>query len=61
MKVQGNESHSRSLRRMGVFVLVMLPIVIGLGIWQLERAAYKQGLMDAYFDKLGGLPKPLLG
>ena len=61
MKVQGNESHSRSLQRMGLFVLVMLPVVIALGIWQLERAAYKQELMDAYFDKLGGLPQPLLG
>lgn len=41
---------------MTLFVVLMLPLVIGLGIWQLERAAYKQSLMDAYFDKLGALP-----
>jgi len=59
MKVEGNESHRTSLRRMTVFVIVMLPLVIGLGVWQLHRAAYKQSLMDDYFDKLGGLPTPL--
>ena len=42
--------------RMTLFVIVMLPLVLSLGAWQLERAAYKQGLMDAYFDKLGALP-----
>jgi len=45
--------------RMTLFVVLMLPLVVGLGFWQLERAAYKQGLMDAYFDKLGALPVPL--
>lgn len=42
--------------RMTLFVVIMLPAVLALGVWQLERAAYKQSLMDAYFDKLGGLP-----
>jgi len=61
MKVEGNESNKTSLRRMAVFVMVMLPLVIGLGIWQLQRAAYKQSLMDDYFAKLGGLPTQLSG
>jgi len=59
MKVQGNESNRSSLMRMAWFVAVMLPVVIGLGIWQLQRATYKQSLMDSYFDKLGGLPVAL--
>ena len=57
MKVESNESSSRSLRRMAVFVALMLPLVTALGFWQLDRAAYKQSLMDAYFEKLGGLPE----
>lgn len=45
--------------RMTLFVVLMLPLVLSLGGWQLQRAAYKQDLMDAYFDKLGGLPRAL--
>jgi len=56
MQGKGNASQKTSLRRMAVFVVVMLPLVVGLGVWQLQRAAYKQSLMDSYFDKLGGLP-----
>ena len=41
---------------MTLFVVLMLPLVLGLGVWQLERADYKQSLMDQYFDQLGGLP-----
>ena len=61
MTEEGNDrqNKARSLRRMAVFVGVMLPVVIGLGIWQLQRADYKQTLADAYFDKLGGLPVSL--
>jgi len=33
--------------------------VLGLGVWQLQRAAYKQTLIDAYFDQLGGLPQSI--
>lgn len=45
--------------RMTLFVLIMLPLVLFLAVWQLDRAAYKQSLMDAYFDKLGALPMEL--
>ena len=34
----------------------MLPVVAGLGFWQLERAAEKQALEDGYFDRMGMLP-----
>ncbi len=45
--------------KMNLFVLIMLPLVLGLGVWQLQRANYKQGLQDTYFDQLGGLAIPL--
>lgn len=44
---------------MTLFVVLMLPLVLSLGVWQLDRASYKQGLQDAYFDKLGALPVAL--
>ena len=58
--------HSDNVRfradwRMTLFVLAMLPLVVGLGIWQLRRADFKQQLADAYFDQLGGLPQVLTG
>jgi surfeit locus 1 family protein len=33
--------------------LVLLPVLIGLGHWQLERAAWKQGLVDAHAARIG--------
>ena len=49
----------RSDWKMTTFVVLMLPTVILLGVWQLQRADYKRGLEDAYFDQLGALPQPL--
>ena len=31
-----------------IATLVLLPVLVGLGQWQLERAAWKQGLVDAH-------------
>jgi len=42
--------------RMTLFVILMLPLVLSLGFWQLSRADYKQGLETAYLEKLGALP-----
>lgn len=42
--------------RMSLFVLIFLPVTLGLGAWQLERANYKRSLEDAYFDALGSRP-----
>lgn len=36
-----------------IFVLVMLPTVVSLGVWQLKRADEKAALEEAYFDQLG--------
>ncbi|MEZ5558569.1 MAG: SURF1 family protein [Pseudomonadales bacterium] len=41
--------------RMSVFVAVMLPTVIALGFWQLDRAAEKRGYQARYFDNVGML------
>lgn len=67
MKVQGDERAevercvgAKKDWRMTLFVVVMLPLVLGLAVWQLQRADYKQALMDSYFDKLGGLPQTLV-
>lgn len=50
---------------MTVFTVIMLPVVSGLGFWQLERAAEKRGYQERYFDRLGMLPvappQPLSG
>jgi surfeit locus 1 family protein len=41
---------------MTVFVVIMLPVVLVLAFWQLERAAEKRGYQERYFDRLGMLP-----
>jgi surfeit locus 1 family protein len=41
--------------------LVLLPVLIGLGNWQLERAAWKQGLVDAHAARIGEPAQPLPG
>lgn len=39
------------------FVVVMLPLVVALGFWQLQRAAEMRGYQERYFDRLGMLPQ----
>ncbi|MFM7120571.1 MAG: SURF1 family protein [Gammaproteobacteria bacterium] len=48
-------------RPMTVFVLVMLPLVVALGTWQLQRAAVKSGLEEAFFARLAEPARPLTG
>jgi len=42
--------------RMTAFVLVLLPILLALGHWQLDRAAEKRRYLEAFIDRQGGLP-----
>ena len=42
-----------------LFVLIMLPVVISLGFWQLGRAAEKEALELSYIEREGGSPLPL--
>jgi surfeit locus 1 family protein len=42
--------------RMSVAVVVLLPLTVALGIWQLHRAAEKRALEDARLASFGTLP-----
>jgi len=44
---------------MTVVVMVLLPGVIALGLWQLDRGAQKRVLETAYLNKLTALPLPV--
>jgi len=41
---------------MTLFVLILLPIVLTLGVWQLSRGAEKRALESDYLDRLTSLP-----
>ncbi|WP_083567401.1 SURF1 family protein [Hyphomicrobium sp. CS1GBMeth3] len=49
----------RSLIWPGVFTLAALPILIGLGVWQVERLAWKNSLIAAINEGLGKARAPL--
>ena len=42
--------------KMTVFVAAMLPTVVSLGMWQVERGAEKRALESAYLNRLTALP-----
>jgi surfeit locus 1 family protein len=53
---------ARSLRTLivpGLFTLVGLAILIGLGVWQLERLHWKEGLISALDERLSAPPVAL--
>jgi surfeit locus 1 family protein len=39
--------------------LALLPVLVGLGQWQLERAAWKQGLVDTHAARISEPAQPL--
>ena len=41
------------------FVIVMLPLLLSLGNWQVQRGALKRDLESQYLEKLTELPKPV--
>ena len=41
------------------FVIVMLPLLLRLGNWQVQRGALKRDLESQYLEKLTELPKPV--
>jgi surfeit locus 1 family protein len=43
--------------KMSVFVAVMLPLVVALGFWQLERAAEKRWYESRQLQRMGQLPQ----
>ena len=44
---------------MTAFVIVMLPLLLSLGYWQVQRGALKRDLENQYLEKLTELPKPI--
>lgn len=42
--------------KMTTFTLVLLPVVLSLGLWQLDRAEEKRRFESLYLDRIGGLP-----
>ncbi|MDQ8699349.1 SURF1 family protein [Hyphomicrobium sp. LHD-15] len=58
--------NSQPARRGGIVVatvmtLIALPILIGLGVWQLERKAWKESLLTAIAERTKQEPVDLLG
>jgi surfeit locus 1 family protein len=49
----------RSLLWPAVFTLAVLPILLGLGIWQLQRLAWKEGLIASIHAEISKPPAPL--
>lgn len=52
----------KGLRRLllpGLVALIALLILLGLGTWQVERLAWKQGILDRIAAAEAGPPKPL--
>jgi len=41
---------------MSVFVALALPVVVGLGVWQLERAAGKRGAEQTFIERMSARP-----
>jgi surfeit locus 1 family protein len=44
---------------MTLFVMVMLPTVVSLGLWQLDRAALKRSYEARYFDRMAEPARPV--
>jgi surfeit locus 1 family protein len=51
----------RSLVVPALFTLIGVALLIGLGVWQLERKAWKEGLIDAIARRMHEAPVPLPG
>ena len=49
----------RSLVLASILALVGLAVLIGLGTWQLERKAWKEGVIATLSDRLSAAPVPL--
>ena len=49
---------ARSLIGPAIFTLVGVALLCGLGVWQLERLAWKQALLADYAERVGAAPVP---
>jgi surfeit locus 1 family protein len=53
------ERRPRGLLVPVLFTLVGLALLVGLGVWQLERKAWKEGLIDSITRRMDAAPAPL--
>jgi surfeit locus 1 family protein len=56
---EGPRRHRPSLLVPALFTFVGLALLIGLGVWQLERKAWKEALIDAIARRMNEAPVPL--
>lgn len=49
----------RGIAGLGVVTLVIVAVLIGLGVWQLQRRTQKHALVAALTERLAGAPQPL--
>src|SRR5205085_4161340 len=49
----------RSAAGLGLFTLAMVALLIGLGVWQLQRRAEKHALVAALTERLAAAPQAL--
>lgn len=49
----------RSAAGLGLITLAMVALLIGLGVWQLQRRVEKHGLIAALTERLAAAPQPL--
>jgi cytochrome oxidase assembly protein ShyY1 len=49
----------RGVAGLGIFTLLILALLIGLGVWQLQRRAEKHALIAALTERLAAAPEPL--
>ena len=54
-----SESRPRTPWGFGVFTLSMISLLIGLGVWQLQRRVEKHALISALTERLAAAPVPL--
>jgi cytochrome oxidase assembly protein ShyY1 len=54
MRVRGRSD--RSLRLASIMTTIALAILVGLGVWQLQRKAWKEGLIAALEQRLAAAP-----
>jgi cytochrome oxidase assembly protein ShyY1 len=54
-----NSARRRGVASLGLFTLLMLALLIGLGVWQLQRRLEKHALIAALTERLAASPGPL--
>jgi cytochrome oxidase assembly protein ShyY1 len=57
--MSATSSRRRGIAGLGIFTLLILALLIGLGVWQLQRRAEKHALIAALTERLAAAPEAL--